>query len=228
MKRFWAEVQVDATNAPLLDGRPIRTPGRTPLALPTRALAEAVADEWRGVGETIDPRLMPLTGLANAAIDRVAPDPVRFADGVSRYGESDLLCYRADTPAELVAREAAAWDPLLAWAGERYDVHFSVASGVMHQPQAEATTTRLREVVAALAPFALAPLSSLVTVTGSLVIGLALLEDAIDADAGWRAAELDADWQREHWGEDALAAAATAERRVAYQAAVCFLELARR
>jgi chaperone required for assembly of F1-ATPase len=225
MKRFWQTASVGAGGAVLLDARPVRTPGRVPLALPTQALAEAVAAEWNAVGETLDPRAMPLTGLANAAIDRIAPDPASFVRDVARYGESDLLCYRADAPAELMALEAAAWDPLLGWAQARYDVHFTVASGIVHRPQPPATLARLHEAVAAHGPFALAALSSLVTTTGSLVIALALAEGAVEADAAWAAADLDAAWQRARWGEDALAAAALAERRAAYDAAVRFLTL---
>jgi chaperone required for assembly of F1-ATPase len=227
MKRFWKEVAVTADLGIALDSRPVRTPGRVPLALPTPALADAVAAEWRAVGDTLEPRAMPLTGLANAAIDRVAPDPAAFARGIAAYGESDLLCYRADTPAELVALEAEAWNPPLAWAKARYDVHFEVVSGVLHQSQPPTTLTRLGEAVAALDPFALAPLSTIVSVTGSLVLGLALAERAIESAGAWDAADVDAAWQRRHWGEDALATAALAERRAAYDAAVRFLNLGR-
>ena len=223
MKRFWREVTIDAGGVIRLDERPVRTPGRTPLALPTRALGEAVADEWRAVGETIDPRAMPLTGLANAAIDRIAPEPERFASGLAKYGESDLLCYRADGPEPLVERQRAAWDPPLAWARTRYDVHFEVATGVMHRPQPEATLVRLGEAVAARTAFALAGLSPVVTLTGSLVLALALDEGAMGADAVWAAADLDEAWQRELWGEDPLAADAREGRRREYDAAVRFL-----
>ena len=159
MKRFWKHVSVDAERVVRLDDRPVRTPGRVPLALPTPALAEAVADEWRGVGETVDPRAMPLTGLANAAIDRIGMDPAPFADGLARYAESDLLCYRADSPPELVARQDAVWNPLLDWAQTRYDVHFTLVTGIMHKPQPPATVERLAQAVAALDPFRLAALS---------------------------------------------------------------------
>lgn len=223
MKRFWTDVTVARDGGILLDSRPVRTPGRAPLILPTPALAQAVADEWRAVGETLDPRAMPLTGLANAAVDRVPPDPQGFADRVARFGESDLLCYRADSPAELVAREAAHWDPLLAWAQARYDVHFTIVSGIVHRPQPAATAARLRDAVTAQPAFVLAPLSTLVDLTGSLVIGLALAEDAVAPDAGWAAADVDAAWQREHWGVDPLETAALEERRSAYDAAVMFL-----
>lgn len=227
MKRFWAEATAGEDRDVRLDGRPVRTPGRAPLVLPSRALAEAVAGEWRAAGETVDPRAMPLTGLANAAIDRVAPDPAAFVRDIARYGESDLLCYRATSPAELVALEAASWDPLLAWAQERYDVHFEIAAGVVHRPQPAATLGRLRDAVAAQDAFMLAPLSAIVSTTGSLVIALALAENAIGPEAAWAAAELDAAWQRAHWGDDPLAAAALAERRAAFDAAIRFVALAR-
>ena len=152
MKRFWKDVTVGADRTIALDGRPVRTPGRVPLALPTDALAQAVADEWRGVGETLDPRAMPLTGLANAAIDRIAPDAPAFAAGLAAYGESDLLYYRAVDPPELVARQEAAWDPLLDWARGRYDVHFEPTAGIVHRAQPPATLARLAEAVAAYDP----------------------------------------------------------------------------
>ena len=224
MKRFWKDVSVEGHEI-ALDGRPVRTPGRAPLALPSAALAEAVAEEWRAVGETIDPRAMPLTGLANAAIDRIAPDPAAFAAGLAAYGESDLLYYRADGPAPLVARQAAAWDPLLDWARARYDVHFETATGVMHRPQPAATLTRLGEAVAALDAFRLAGLSPVVTISGSLVAALALLEGAADAETVWRAAHVDEDWQTEQWGEDALAAKALDAHRADFDAGVRFLAL---
>ncbi|MFV0625610.1 ATP12 family chaperone protein [Sphingomonas sp. ac-8] len=230
MKRFWKTVTVEPGEAGFgiaLDGRPVRTPGRAPLALPTAALARAVADEWAGVGDTLDPRAMPLTGLANAAIDRIAPDPAAFAAGLAAYGESDLLCYRADDPEPLVARQAAAWDPVLDWARRRYDVAFTIASGVMPVAQPPATVARLAEATAARDAFALAGLSPLVTITGSLVLALARAERAFDAETIWAAAQLDEDWQAERWGEDSLAAQTRAARRRDYDAAVTFLEALR-
>ncbi|WP_294203565.1 ATP12 family protein [uncultured Sphingomonas sp.] len=223
MKRFWKDVTVDAERVVRLDDRPVRTPGRVPLALPTPALAEAVAEEWRNVAETVDPRAMPLTGLANAAIDRIAADPAPFAEGLARYAETDLLCYRADSPPELVERQDAVWNPLLDWARDRYDLHFTLVTGIMHRPQPEATVERLAQAVAALDPFRLAALSPVVTITGSLVLGLALLEGAADADAVWQAAHVDEDFQAEIWGEDYLAIEAREAKRREYDAAVRFL-----
>lgn len=225
MKRFWTNVTLDADNAVRLDDRPVRTPGRVPLALPTRALAEAVAGEWRAVEGEIDPRAMPLTGLANAAIDRIAPDPATFAAGLARYAESDLLCYRADAPDDLAARQAAAWDPLLDWARARYDVHVEVATGVMHRAQPPATLVRLGEAIAARAPFALAALSPVVTIGGSLIAALALAEGAASPGQVWDAIVLDEDYQEERWGRDPLAEAARAVRRADYEAGVRILGL---
>jgi chaperone required for assembly of F1-ATPase len=224
MKRFWQTVTVEKGEL-RLDGRPVRTPGRAPLVVPSERLAEAIADEWRAVTGEIDPRAMPLTGLANAAIDRIAPDPVAFAAGLARYGESDLLCYRAETPQALVARQRAAWDPLLDWARTRYDVHFEVTAGVIHKPQPEATIARLGEAVAARTAFELAGLSPIVTVTGSLVAGLALLEGAADAETVWRAARIDEDWQAEQWGEDDLAIRTRDAHRADFDAGARFLAL---
>ncbi len=223
MKRFWTDVGVDADRVVTLDGRPVRTPGRVPLALPTDALASAIAGEWRAVTETIDPRTMPLTGMANAAIDRIASDPARFATGLAAYGESDLLYYRAETPDPLIERQLAAWDPWLGWARQRYDVHFETTAGIVHRAQPPATLTRLSEAVTALDPFRLAGLSPIVTITGSLIIGLATIEGAGDPDALWSAAHVDELWQAEVWGEDMLAAQALANKRRDYDAAVAFL-----
>ena len=137
MRRFWKEVTVeqdDAGWAVRLDGGAVRTPARAVLSGPSRALADAIAEEWRSVGEEVDPRGMPLTGLANAAIDRVAPDRQAFAAGLGRYAEADLACYRSEWPPELVERQEQSWDPLLAWARRRYDVDLATTSGLIHVP----------------------------------------------------------------------------------------------
>ena len=223
VKRFWSDVEVSAAGEITLDGRSVRTPGRLPLVVPYPALAEAVAQEWRDVGETVDPRAMPLTGLANAAIERVAADPAAFAGGLAVYGGSDLLCYRGEGP--LAERQAAAWDPVLAWARDRFDVTFIVTDGVMPVEQPPRTLVRLRETVVALSPWLLAPLSPILGLTGSLLLGLALVEGAIDADTAWSAAHVDEDWQAEQWGKDALAAETRAARAAEYRAAIRFLKL---
>lgn len=230
MKRFYKDVTVVPGETGLeiqLDGRPVRTPARAPLSLPYARLAEAIAEEWRTQGDMIDPRSMPFTGLANGAIDQISPNRESFADGIARYGESDLLCYRADGPAELIAREAAAWDPLLDWARHRYDVAFHVTHGIIPVAQPAETLERLGAAVAALDPFTLAGLSTLVTLSGSLVCGLAIVEGGHDADAIWTAAEIDEAWEVEQWGEDAEAAARSARRRQEFAMAQAFCGMIR-
>jgi chaperone required for assembly of F1-ATPase len=223
MKRFWTDVAIDADRVVTLDGRPVRTPARVPLALPTDALAELVAAEWRAVPDRIDPRAMPLTSLANAAIDRIALDPAAFAAGLAAYGDSDLLYYRTESPDPLVARQVAAWDPWLDWARTRYDVHFETTAGIVHRAQPPATLARLAEAVTARDAFHLAGLSPVVTITGSLVLALALIERAGDVDTLWAAAHVDEAWQAELWGEDTLATQALANKRREFDAAAAFL-----
>jgi len=225
MKRFYKTVSIGEDRSILLDGRSVKTPARRPLAVPTQTLAEAIAEEWRAQGEEIDPRAMPLTGLANAAIDRVAPDPQAFAATLTPYAETDLLCYRAEEPEELVARQAETWDPLLDWARGRYDIAFEVATGIIHRRQHEATIARLAAALAARDPFRLAALSPLVTIGGSLVTALALAEGRIEAGRAFEATHLDELWQVEQWGEDTLAADARAARRRDFEAAARFLAL---
>jgi chaperone required for assembly of F1-ATPase len=228
VKRFYREAAAapgEGGVAILLDGRPVKTPARHPLLAPTEELAGAIAAEWNGQGEEIDPRAMPLTGLANAAIDRVAPDPAAFAQGLAAYGDSDLLCYRSEGPQELVLRQEERWDPLLAWARRRYDVEFDTVCGVMHKPQPAETVERLARAVPAGDPFRLAALAPLVTISGSLVVALALAEGEIGLEDAWAAATLDEAWQAERWGEDALAAQSLKARRRDFDAAYNFLTL---
>jgi chaperone required for assembly of F1-ATPase len=212
VKRFWKDVTVEG-GVILLDGRAVRTPARAPLALPTAALAEAVADEWRAVAEKIDPRAMPLTGFSNAAIDKVTPDAAGFAAGLATYGETDLLCYRAENPPELAARQADIWDPLLDWARARYDIAFVVTAGIVHRAQPSETLARLSAAIGARSPFELAALSPVVSIGGSLIVALMLAEDAITPDAAFDATHLDELWQAELWGEEWMAADARALRR---------------
>lgn len=228
MKRFWKEVAVvdqDDGYAITLDGKPVRTPARAPLVLPNKALADAVAEEWRDSTEEADPRSMPLTGLANAAIDRVAPNPAAFATSLARYAEADLACYRAQGPGKLVALQEASWDKLLGWARRRFDVDFVTTDALIHVAQPAATVERLAHAVAALGAFQLAGLSPLVTLSGSLLAGLAVLEGAMTADEGWDAVTVDDRWQIEQWGADAEAEEALASKRRDFLAAARFLAL---
>jgi len=228
VKRFWKDVAVaqeDGGWTVKLDERRLRTPARALLLAPTEALANAIAEEWRSVGVDVDPGAMPLTGLANAAIDRVAPERQAFAGGLATYAEADLACYRSDWPPELVERQRAAWDPLLAWARRRYDVGFATTSGVMHVPQPQATIEQLSHAIELLDACRLAGLSSLVTIGGSLVAGLAVFEKAVTAEKAWEAVSVDERWQLEQWGADAEAQTALDNRRRDFMAAGRFLEL---
>lgn len=230
MKRFYTDVTVAAREDGHhihLDGRPVRTPARLPLALPNAALADAIAREWAEQGEKVDPASMPFTGLANAAIDQIAPNPASFAETISVYGESDLLCYRAEGPGALVEHQARTWQPLLDWASARYDIAFAVTQGIIHIAQRESTLARLREVVAAQDAFTMAALSRLVSLSGSLVIGLAVVEKAFPRDALWQASELDELWQAEQWGEDTEAAARREKREAEFHITARFADCAR-
>ena len=228
MKRFWKTVGIASSGADFaidLDGRPVKTPARAPLTVPNERLAEAIAEEWRSVEDQVDPRAMPLTGLANAAIDRVAPDKHAFAAGLARYAEADLACYRAEGPRALAQRQEDAWDRLLAWGRRRYDVDFATTCGLMHVAQPAATVELLSHAVAAYDPFHLAGLSPLVTVGGSLIGALAVAERAMTAEQVWDAVTIDDQWQREQWGEDAEAALALDNRRQDFFAGAEFLAL---
>jgi chaperone required for assembly of F1-ATPase len=229
VKRFWKTAQAVAEQGGWgvrLDERPLRTPGRALLLLlPNQALGEAIAEEWASAPESVDPRAMPLTGLANAAIDRVAPDRAGFATSLGKYAEADLACYRAEGPRTLVERQAASWDELLGWARRRYDVDFAVTTGIVHVAQPPATVDRLAHEVAALDAFRLAGLSPLVTIGGSLVAALAVIEGALTPAEAWDAVSIDERWQIEKWGADAEAQAALDNRRADFLAAARFIDL---
>jgi chaperone required for assembly of F1-ATPase len=228
MKRFYEKAEVSPEEggvAILLDGRPVRTPARNLLRVPTEELAEAIAAEWNAQGDEVEPHRMPLTGLANAAIDRVAPDPAAFGRSLAEYGGSDLLCYRAEGPQSLVERQARLWDPLLDWARARFGVEIETTEGVMHRRQPPHTAEQFGRAVAARGIFQLAGLAPLVTIAGSLIIALALAEGAIGLETAWDAAMLDEAWQAEQWGADPLAAASLENRRREFEAAYLFLTL---
>lgn len=228
MKRFWTGVALSQEEegwSVALDGRPLKTPARATLVVGPQLLAEAIAEEWRACGADIDPRNMPLTGLANAAVDHVAPHPARFAADLAQYAEGDLLCYRAEHPPKLVAGQAVTWDPLLDWARQRFDVTFVVTTGIVHVSQPPATVARITAALATATPFELAALSPIVTIGGSLVTALALFERAIDLETAWAAVSLDDRWQIEQWGADDEAVASLANRHQDFAAAARFLDL---
>jgi chaperone required for assembly of F1-ATPase len=229
-KRFYSQAHIgeaaDGGFPLLLDGKPVKTPARRPLAAPAAALAEKIAEEWNAQAAQIDPARMPLTRLANAVIDAVADMPDAVADEVAKYLGSDLLCYRAAAPEGLVASQTRAWDPVLAWARETMGARFVLAQGVVHVAQpAEAIAAMGAKIPAN--PWRLGAVSTITTLTGSALLALALAEGALDADAIWAAAHVDEDWQRSQWGSDDAEIERRAYRYGEFGAAVTVLRHAR-
>jgi len=203
MKRFYTNVSVGIPARGLysvqLDGKPVKTPKHADLALPWRELAEAIAEEWRGQGEEIEPVVMFLTKCANTAIDQTTGHEGAVVDGILAYA-NDLLCYRAEEPAELVARQSEAWDPLLDWLEQRTGAKLLIGTGIAPIRQEEAALDKLRAVLASLNAFTLTALAGAVSLLGSLVLGLALLEGRLTAEEAFAAAFLDEEYQMEKWG----------------------------
>ncbi|WP_323037921.1 ATP12 family chaperone protein [Pararhodobacter sp.] len=226
-KRFWNTVDIaDAEGgfAVQLDGREVKTPARTPLRVPTRAIADLIAQEWAAQGDKVDPDTMPATRAANAALDKVQAQFHEVAALLTAYGETDLLCYRAEAPSELVARQAAAWDPLLDWSSQQFGVKWAVTAGVMPTPQPPETTAKLGQVVTGLSPFQLTAFHDLVSMSGSLVIALAVTHKIAPPDALWEISRIDELWQIEQWGEDDEAQALADRRRLSFMNAVRFFD----
>ncbi|WP_269929449.1 ATP12 family chaperone protein [Aminobacter sp. HY435] len=230
-KRFYeaaAVAEVDGSYAVQLDGKAVRTPGRTLLALPTEKAAQLVADEFAAQAEFIDPTTMPVLRLVNTAIDGVATDPQAVLEDILRFSSSDLLCYRADGPERLVERQSKAWDPVLDWAQSALSARFVLAEGVMHVEQP-------REAIAALGihlsqrrePMRLAALHLMTTLTGSALLALAVDAGELHAEEAWNAAHVDEDWQVEQWGQDSEAIARRSARKGDMLAAVALLEALR-
>lgn len=210
-KRFYESVGIEAREdgfSITLDGKPVKTPAKNLLTLPTREAAELVVAEWAGQGEHIDPATMPITKLANTAIDAVTNSLDAVFDEIVRFAGSDLLCYRADGPKELIDRQATRWDPALSWIATAHGARFYLVEGVMHQEQpAEAIAAYARALDRYRDPFQISALNVVTTLTGSAVLALAFAEGAFDLDEVWSLAHLDEDWTIEHWGADAEAEA---------------------
>jgi len=228
-KRFYtaatAGTVADAGGYPLLlDGKPVRTPAKRVLAAPALPLTEKLAGEWAAQTETIDPQRMPLTRLANVVIDALTTAPQPVIDEVAKYLGSDLVCYRAGTPAALVARQAQAWDPVLAWAHETLGARFVQVEGVVFAEQPAAAIDAARRAIPS-EPWRLGAVASVTVLTGSALLALMMAHGALDAEAAWAAAHVDEDWQMHQWGHDEAALARRAVRRDEMQAAADVLAL---
>lgn len=212
-KRFYKQATIgkhEGGFAVLLDGRVAKTPAGKPLVLGHVALAEAVAAEWAGQGEHLDPASMQLTRIANSAIDAVADRMKAVRADIARHGESDLLCYRADGPEDLIARQEAAWAPLLAFARETFGARFILAEGIMHVVQPPETLAAIDSALEGYDALALAAIHTMTTLTGSIVIALAVARGHLSPEEAWAAAHVDEDWQIKQWGQDDLALEARA------------------
>lgn len=228
-KRFWKDTDVAPSGSGfqvLLDGRPVRTPLKAAMTLPSKDMAEAVAREWAAQEGAIDPRSMPVTRSANAAIDKVTVQWAEVATMLAAYGETDLLCHRADAPEELRDQQNKAWDPVLAWARSRFNAPLTVVSGVLPAMQPADSLASLDDAVRAYRPFSLTALHDLVTLSGSLVLGLYVAEGHCRPEAGWELSRIDESWQAAQWGADEEAEEVAALKRSAFLHAARFMGLA--
>jgi chaperone required for assembly of F1-ATPase len=227
-KRFWKEAQVDACEGGFtvtLDGRAVKTPAKALLVVPTRAMAEAISAEWDAQQGKIDPGTMPVTRAANSAIDKVTVQYDEVVGLLADYGGSDLLCYRAIGPAELIARQEAGWNPVLDWAATALEAPLRVTQGVVHVAQDPRSLARLRARVAALDAFELTAFHDLVAISGSLVLALAVIDGRLSADEAWVLSRIDETWQTELWGHDEEADRAEAVRHEGFLQADRFYRL---
>lgn len=230
MKRFYAAAAADPADGGwqvTLDGRAVKTAGGQPQIVPTERLAAALAAEWNAQGEEIAPEQFVQRGMADYAIDVIAPARSAAIRALLAYGESDTLCYRGDAGEALADHQAQVWEPLLTAAERRWDVRFVRVGGIIHQTQPPETLARLEAVLAALDAFQLTALRNTASLSASLVIGLAALEPEADPHALWNAANLEEDWQAELWGKDWEAMELREKRFGAFAAAMRFAELSR-
>ena len=226
-RRFYKDVTVTHDLGIALDGRPVKTPLKAPLVLPTRPLADAVAAEWAAQDVDIIPSSMILTKLANTAIDRVGPQRDAIGSEVLDYANSDLVCYRADRPPDLVRLQLACWDPIIDWARVTLDAPFEVTDGLIHRPQPVAALASFAVALKSLTDFDLAAFYTIMTLTGSAIIAMMLARGAIAPEAAWTAAHADEDYQIEHWGQDEEARDRRVARHVEFLACCRFMDLAR-
>jgi chaperone required for assembly of F1-ATPase len=212
----------------LLEGRPVRTPARRPLAAPVRALAEALAAEWDAQRDKVDPAAMPHTRLSKSDIDGVVPQPGPVAAEIESYLGTDLLFYRAEGPAGLVAAQRSHWDPVVEWARDTLGARFVLVEGVMHAAQPDAAIAAATKAIPrggdTVQSWRLGALNVVTTLTGSALLALALAAGRLTSDAAWTAAHVDEDWQMSFWGRDELALQRRGYRLAEMQAAALVLD----
>jgi len=226
-KRFYKDVAVSGEGHGfrlLLDGKPVRTPGKAALEVPDRALADAIAEEWRAQGVHIDPATMPLTKLANSAIDGVVGRTDAVIDDILAHARGDLLCYRASGPEALLAAQGQHWDPVIAWAKDALKAPFNLTEGVVHVAQPDEAIAALRGGVAKLDAFGLAALHVMTALSGSALLALAVALKRLTPEEAWAAAHVDEDFQIGQWGEDDEAKARRRLRKRDFDAAAKVLE----
>ncbi len=231
LKRFYKDVGIRSAgdgHEIALDGRGIKTPLAVPLILPTRMLAEAVVAEWSAQGEDVSLAAMPLTQLANTVLDRIRPARESFGASVAAFARSDLVCHRAEIPADLVRRQEERWSPLVDWAAKRHGARLAIGHGIMPLAQPAEALAALDRAVRALDDWALAAAGAVAAAGGSLVLALALVEGRVDGETACQIALLDEIWQAERWGEDREAAARQGGIAADIKAAARFAELSRR
>jgi chaperone required for assembly of F1-ATPase len=227
-KRFYEKVSVERREEGFgiaLDGRPVRTPAKQPLVVPAEQLAEAIAAEWQAQGTHIDPATMPLTRLANSAIDAVSREMDRVAADVAAFAGTDLLCYRAEAPAALARRQADLWDPVLAWARSELGVHLKLRAGLMPIEQPVGSLQAVSAALEGLDALSLAAVHMLTSISGSAILAVAHMKGAISLDEAWTAATVDEAWQIEQWGRDEEAEQVAERRRREFEAASRCLRL---
>ena len=230
-RRFWKAADVRPQGdgwEVVLDDRPLRTPGKLPLILPTEALARAIAAEWDAQTDVIDPNRMPLTRAANSAVEKVTPQFHDVTSMLGDYGGTDLLSYRASEPEALTRMQAVGWDPLIDWAATELRAPLRITHGVIPVPQDPAVLLKLQAEIASLDAFALTALHDLVTLPGSLILGLAVLRGRLDAETAWKLARIDEEFQADRWGRDEDADLAAQGRLEAMRNAERFYRLSRR
>jgi chaperone required for assembly of F1-ATPase len=229
-RRFYKEATVGEREegyALLLDGRTAKTPAGKLLAVSSRPVAEAIAAEWDAQGERLDPAAMPITRIVNSALDGVASQMEAVRDEIVRYAGSDLICYRAESPSALVERQEATWSPLVAFARETLGARLAMAEGITHVAQDRSVLDAISLAVADYDPVSLAALHTVMTLTGSAIIALAVARGQLTAEEAWAAAHVDEDFQMEQWGRDEMALRRRTHRWREMQAAARILAATR-